>query len=491
MNDQPVKSRSSRDAELEALRQKSLVGTQRASLGSAVLPEGMTLDKWMMQQRNFTEEERRKRNDAAKFLHSYRGKNVPVGTTPPSKMTPNRLEHIPPGPDEQQVTEIPNADIKGIVAEFEKITTATTTTTASPSRIIASDSTRMTSTTTAHDGGGASESRGEQINTTNTMEENFLEEEIQQDNSKEISTLYATREQQEDSSTAQLMILTDSPTIEEKEAAEEEEAVESSNLPNEEKEEEELSTADEQGPVSSTNEESWKVVEDATLEQILPLDEPTNTLREENKPRLPLKNSREDPQATLTPQPQNNQIVTSDLQLGMESIDTTTTTTPTAINDYTTTIDHPILAPKQKDLSPRDERFTNNQNNNNNNIIMMSRPTEEVNEGPRHDDNNNNQSTPKVGSTKKVDVKVLLAVHVKKADADAVLSGGKQSILDSVIHVTENIVKKTIASSTLLDATGTFYNPTFRPTIDSVEADGKFHDDLIIPSTLCIWFIFF
>jgi hypothetical protein len=67
----------------------------------------------------------------------------------------------------------------------------------------------------------------------------------------------------------------------------------------------------------------------------------------------------------------------------MDSIDTTTTT-PTAINDYTTTIDHPILAPKQKDLSPRDERFTNNQNNNNNNI--MSRPTEEVNEGPRHGD---------------------------------------------------------------------------------------------------------
>ncbi len=186
----------------------------------------------------------------------------------------------------------------------------------------------MTSTTTAHDGGGASESRGEQINTA------------------------------------------------------EEEVVESSNLPDEEKEEDELSTADEQGPVSSTNEESWKVVEEATLEQILPLDEPTNTLREENKPRLPLKNSREDPQATLTPQPQNNQIVTSDLQLGMDSIDTTTT--PTAINDYTTTIDHPILAPKQKDLSPRDERFTNNQNNNNNNI--MSRPTEEVNEGPRHGD---------------------------------------------------------------------------------------------------------
>lgn len=76
----------------------------------------------------------------------------------------------------------------------------------------------MTSTTTAHDGGGASESRGEQINTA------------------------------------------------------EEEVVERSNLPDEEKEEDELSTADEQGPVSSTNEESWKVVEEATLEQILPLD---------------------------------------------------------------------------------------------------------------------------------------------------------------------------------------------------------------------------
>jgi hypothetical protein len=142
-----------------------------------------------------------------------------------------------------------------------------------------------------------------------------------------------------------------------------------------------------------------------------------------------------------------------------------------------------MLAPKQKDLSPHDERSTNNQNNNSNNIMMMSRPTEEVNEGPRHD-NYKNQSTPKVGSTKKVDVKVLLAVHVKKADADAVLSGGKQSILDSVIHVTENIVKKTIASSTLLDATGTFYNPTFRPTIDSVEADGKFNNDLIKPRIL-------
>jgi hypothetical protein len=40
MNDQPVKSRSSRDAELEALRQKSLVGTQRASLGSGMWCRG-------------------------------------------------------------------------------------------------------------------------------------------------------------------------------------------------------------------------------------------------------------------------------------------------------------------------------------------------------------------------------------------------------------------------------------------------------------------
>jgi hypothetical protein len=448
----------------------------------AALPEGMTLDKWMMHQRSFTEEERRKRNDAAKFLHSYRGKNVPVGTAPPSKMTPNRMEHIPPGPDEQLVTEIPNTDIKGIVAEFEKITTATTTTNTSPSRIIASDSTRMASTTTVHDGEGARESRGEQLNTTDTMEGNFLGEGIQQDNTQEIPTLYATREQQEDSSTAQLMILTEAPPTEEKEAIAEEKAVESSSML-EEKEEEELSTADEQGLVSSTNEESCKVVGDPALEQILPLDEPTNTLREESKPQLPLKTSRKDPQATLTPQPQNNQIVSSDLQLGIDSIDTTTTTPPTAINDYTTKIDHPMLAPKQKDLSPHDERSTNNQNNNSNNIMMMSRPTEEVNEGPRHD-NYKNQSTPKVGSTKKVDVKVLLAVHVKKADADAVLSGGKQSILDSVIHVTENIVKKTIASSTLLDATGTFYNPTFRPTIDSVEADGKFNNDLIKPRIL-------
>lgn len=40
MSDQPEKNRTSRDAELEALRQKSLVGTQRASLGSGMWCRG-------------------------------------------------------------------------------------------------------------------------------------------------------------------------------------------------------------------------------------------------------------------------------------------------------------------------------------------------------------------------------------------------------------------------------------------------------------------
>jgi hypothetical protein len=230
-------------------------------------------------------------------------------------------------------------------------------------------------------------------------------------------------------------------------------------------------------------------VDEPSQEQILPLDETTDKPLEESKTQLPLKTSKEDPQDMLIPQPPNDTIVSSDLPLQTDNIDAITAAS-TTINDYSTTIDQPTLEAKQQDLSLYDKNPTNDHQNSND--IMVSRPIEEVNEGGSgHDadddndnDNDNNdiisntdtfaiQSIPKVGSTKQVHVKVLLAVHVKKDDADAVLSGRKQSILDSVIHVTENIVKKTIASSTLLDATGTFYNSEFRPTIDSVEADGK------------------
>jgi hypothetical protein len=419
----------------------------------ATLPEGMTLEKWMMQQRNFTEEERRKRNDAANFLHSYRGKNVPgSSTTNPKSTTTNKVDGpIPPGPDEQ-APEVTNMDIKGIVAEFEKITTTTT----SPPRNAADKLTTPLTDSKLLEGDQQQQQQQPLTTTDEFLNDNTDQRDQEQDLydiTADFSKLVTTN-----------VLVHDEYTTSPQATAEEVPPA----VPHVEEEEEKGNillegVVVERQHVVSTNVEN-STMQDPTVEQIQSYDDPT-TLLEVSQPQLVVKASREEPQARRT-EPQSTELI-PDLQV------VTSTTTTTTSNSS----DHPMLAAHQQDVTPYDENSINNNNNNN---ILISKQAEEVN----NNNNNNlitntlsfaNQCTPTVGSSKKVDVKVLLAVHVKKEDAVEVLSGGKQSVLESVIHVTENIVKKSIASSPLLDATGTFYDPTFRPTIDSVEADSEFY----------------
>lgn len=432
MTDEPHRGKSSRDAELEALRQKSLVGTQRESLKTAQSPE-MTLEKWQLQQRNFTEEERRKRSDASAYLHSYREKNVPTGTN----KTPARRTDFPPGPDEQaQIGS--STDIKGIVAEFEK-SIHVTTPTAEPMN---NNGNPLAEKIAPQDNSlpCVSDSQPEKFMVDNNLKSTnaaiqLTEETSQTDFSKALQAEEVTTTEEYPMTTAQL--------VDDNIYQEDESEPQPDSIPVVDKEPDvnaELTqtyTQEELEPVSTEAEPQ----SNPQLEAIRSPVETEGLLSvEETDPQYDV------PQPSITSSPVKTTEWLLEPQVDPQ---------PDATNSPVTTTEWYSPVEPQLDLQPEAASSPLKTSEWQLPVEPQIQACAPILELPR----------------KQVDVKVLLAVHVKQTDADAILVGGQRSILDSVIWVTENIVKDTIATSACLDATGTIYDSNFPPTITSVEAD--------------------
>lgn len=393
----------------------------------------MTLEKWQLQQRNFTEEERRKRSDASAYLHSYREKNVPIGTN----KTPSRRTEFPPGPDEQaQIGS--STDIKGIVAEFEKSISVTTPT----SEPIHNSSGNPLAEKIAPQDNSlpySSESQPETLMVNNNLNSTnaavaLTEETPQTEFSKALQAEEVITTEEYSMTTAQLV---DDNLYQENESKPQ---PDSTPMVNEE--------PDVNAELTQTF--TQKELEPASIEaephQSYLQTDPSTTSPVETEGLLSVREREpqyDDPHLTTTNSPVEATECPLESQVDPQA---DATSSPVQTTD--------VYSPEEPQMNLQPEA-TSSPVKPTESYLPVEPQIAPILELPR----------------KQVDVKVLLAVHVKQTDADAILVGGQQSILDSVIWVTENIVKNTIATSACLDATGTIYDSKFPPTITSVEAD--------------------
>jgi len=506
-----MSEKSSRDAELEALRANSIVGRQRSQLNTAPLPD-ITMEKWYQQQRNMSKEDQQKKLEAASTLHNYRGKEIPISKKRDHVISPKFANFAngankPPGPDARQ-EDVRGKDIRGIVNTLE-----------THKSLPGSNNDDAICIVT---GGAATSSRTiDPLSPTATVEVNepavSVMDEIKKFNKPKVQVKATppppprkilpfvvvdhdennNKNHTNDSDQNQVPQLQEEQQYEEEhDALDLKATVEFSpnkqvdTEPHDEAEPLSESVVSDEPkvvpPVEDTqpgpNEElehpepdEEVVLEPQPNQEIIPVPEQKQEVVSEPEQKQEIllgpPQNQESP-AAFEPEPVASVVPVVERKPQLESI-------VAAKVGKEVSFTKKISEDKSLDKKPLLEVTNGNNIASTKSSTKVDLATPAILVAP----------TPEPAfveeEMKKIDVKVLLAVHVKKSDGDAVMEGRGQAILDSIIGVTERIVKEVLEqnrSSPPSDIIGgnlvaflkATYNDQHRPYIEKVEIDDGF-----------------
>jgi hypothetical protein len=506
----------------------------------------MTMDSWYETQRNATKEDQRKKLEATSQLHNYRGRDIPVSKKREPLVSPkfanaNRAD-LPPGPDARQ-EDVRGKDVRGIVTSMETTKKLPSLKDDNDDASAVSGANKTKNNYRTNENNSKVEVSGESVISVAEEIKKYSNNPVKNEETATSASLPSrTAEVKSASNEEAVKDLTtataaaDAPFEAEEEAATGETIPEAALEPavNEIKaadvvesdttsptapvelevtdnkdnvipmqEEEDESTTETPSKSSSADLESMTVASPVTVDGVPQKEETEEILANvapsaAGDPADVLPQSAEVPGAVSLKEIMSQPFVPPPDEEPISVVPTTeeepvsiVATTEQEYAAVVTSVEEkpvPVVSPAEKEP------------------VVVADKVSPIGETPTAEES---AATVRLAvveeqQMKKIDVKVLLAVHVKQSDGDAVMQGRGKSILESIIGVTERIVKETLEENRENPPSNNIggnhyafqqalYKNEHRPYIETVNIDSGFANApkgivrLVVREVVCIF----